>query len=510
MPIRFYNSLTKSLQDFVPAAAKAAGPTPVYMYNCGPTVYDFAHIGNFRAFIFADILRRFLEASGYQVNQVMNITDVGHMTDDSSADGTGKDKMEIAGDRLKEQKKSGKVSADQIQNPDDPYQVAGYFLNAFLEDSRKLGVKIASDPAQQMPRATAYVPQMQALIQKLIERKHAYVSADGAVYYDIESFPDYGQLSGNSLDKLRAGAGGRTVEADQAAKKNPYDFLLWKPDRNHIMKWDSPWGPGYPGWHIECSAMSQSVLGRDVIDIHTGGEDNIFPHHECEIAQSRGASGKSSFANYWMHTRFLLVNGEKMSKSKGNFFTVRDVLDGKVTGRAVDPAVLRYELLKAHYRSNMNFTAKGLEDSASAVARLRDAYARVKSGASTTSGAGDLEAAKAHPAYQAFLTMLAEDLNMAGALAEVFKFLPEADKNPGVAAKLFELVDAVLGVIVPAAANAATGNEVDPAAPIIEKILAARAAKDFKASDALRAELIGMGYDVKISKDGVTATKKLA
>jgi cysteinyl-tRNA synthetase len=505
---RFYNSLTKSLQDFTPASPKSAdGKSPVYMYNCGPTVYDFAHIGNFRAFVFADILRRSLEAAGHSVHQVMNITDVGHMTDDSSADGAGQDKMAAAGQRLKEQKKSGKLTATEIQNPEDPYQVAGYFLNAFLEDAKKLNIKIASEFPGQMPRATAFVPQMQALITKLIDRKHAYVSKDGAVYYDIESFPDYGQLSGNSLDKLRAGAGGRTLDTDQASKKNPYDFLLWKPDKNHIMKWDSPWGPGYPGWHIECSAMAQSVLGREVIDIHTGGEDNIFPHHECEIAQSRGASGKPSFANYWMHTRFLLVNGEKMSKSKGNFYTVRDVLQGNVTGREVDPAVLRYELLKAHYRSNMNFTAKGLEDSASAVARLRDAYARVKAKPGSDA---DLAAAQNHPSYQAFLAALSEDLNMAGALAEVFKFLPEADQNPGLATRFFELVDTVLGVILPNTAAAATPASDDPAAPIIQKIVAARAAKDFAASDALRAQLIQMGYDVKISKDGVTATKKLA
>ncbi len=506
MPTRFYNSLTKSLQDFTPASPVSAdGRTPVYMYNCGPTVYDFAHIGNFRAFVFADTLRRFLEASGHSVHQVMNITDVGHMTDDSSADGAGQDKMQAAGQRLKEQKKSGKLTANEIQNPDDPYQVAEYFLNAFLEDARKLNIKIASEFPGQMPRATNFVQQMQALITRLIERNHAYVSTDGAVYYDVESFPDYGQLSGNTLDKLRAGAGGRTSDIHQAAKKNPSDFLLWKPDKTHIMKWDSPWGPGYPGWHIECSAMAQSVLGREVIDIHTGGEDNIFPHHECEIAQSRGASGKSTFSNYWMHTRFLLVNGEKMSKSKGNFYTVRDVLEGRVTNREVDPAVLRYELLKAHYRSNMNFTAKGLEDSASAVARLRDAYARVKA---QPGNSDDHAKAKNHPAYQAFISALSEDLNMAGALAEVFKFLPEADQNPGLAARFLELVDSVLGVIIPGASTAATGE--DPAAPIIQKILAARAAKDFTTSDALRAQLIQMGYDVKISKDGVTATKKLA
>ena len=226
---------------------------------------------------------------------------------------------------------------------------------------------------------------MQEMISQLIQRGHAYVGPDGVVYYSVESFPAYGRLSGNTLDRLMTGAGGRVSEENQANKRHPADFMLWKPDSSHIMKWDSPWGAGYPGWHIECSCMARKRLGRDVIDIHTGGEDLIFPHHECEIAQTCGATGENSFARFWMHARFLLVEGEKMSKSRGNFYTVRDVLQGRVrdekgqpTGVSVHPAVLRLELLKSHYRGNMNFTHKGLIDSAGVVRRLTEFRARLE------------------------------------------------------------------------------------------------------------------------------------
>ncbi|MBV07702.1 MAG: hypothetical protein CMN21_00625 [Rubinisphaera sp.] len=299
MAIRFYNSLTNQTEDFQPLEAGV-----VRMYSCGPTVYDFAHIGNFRSFLFADLIRRFLEVMGNDVTHIMNITDVGHMTDDHLADGGGEDKMEAAAKRLKEDKKSGKVPDGAIENPDDPYQVAQFFTDAFLEDSRKLGLKIAFEYPQNIPHATNHIQDMQEMIDELIKSGHAYVGPDGAVYYSVESFPKYGSLSGNTLDQLREGSGGRVQQNDQASKKHPADFLLWKPDQSHIMKWDSPWGMGYPGWHIECSVMARKLLGRDVIDIHTGGEDLIFPHHECEIAQSCGASGEDHFARFWMHARF--------------------------------------------------------------------------------------------------------------------------------------------------------------------------------------------------------------
>ena len=517
MNIHFYNTLTHSLEPFIPLE-----PPRVYMYNCGPTVYDFAHIGNFRAFVFADLLRRFLELTGHQVFQVMNITDVGHMTDDANADGGGQDKMAVAAQRLKEAKKSGQLPPGSVENPDDPYQIARYFTEAFLADAAKLNLKIAGDPRnahgipRNMPRATDHVGRMIEIILKLVENNHAYRASDGCVYFDVQSFPDYGKLSGNTLDKLRGGAGGRVLDAHQSVKKHPADFLLWKPEPTHIMKWESPWGVGYPGWHIECSAMAATVLAQlagksaplQMIDIHTGGEDNIFPHHECEIAQSRGASGAPVFAKYWMHARFLLVEGQKMSKSKGNFFTVRDILEGRATpgGRPVDPAVLRYELLKAHYRSNMNFTIQGLQDSAGAVQKLRNAAASAATAPRTTADTVPTN----HPMLTDFTQALAEDLNIAGALAVVFKWLGQNDDSPAVQGTLLEKVDAVLGVIgsVPAARQSATTDTF-----ALEKsaaLDAARQAKDFATADRLRKELQDAGYDVQTTKSGTVAHKKLA
>jgi cysteinyl-tRNA synthetase len=260
------------------------------------------------------------------------------------------------------------------------------------------------------------------------------------------------------------------------------------------MKWDSPWGSGYPGWHIECSAMATTLLGRDIIDIHTGGEDNIFPHHECEIAQTCGATGQPSFANLWMHTRFLLVEGKKMSKSKGNFFTVRDVLEGKVTeGRAVDPAVLRLELIKSHYRKNADFTLKGLKDSASAVKRLRDA-----AGTQKVEPASD-----GHPAVAAFIEQLSDDLNVAGALAVVFEQVNrKGDDLPAVLRR----IDEVLGVLEPAEVASDDGD----VAALCKQLDEARVNKDYAAADILRQKMIDAGYEVKTTAQGTVATKPLA
>lgn len=493
MDIKFYNTLTHRMETFEPLEAGK-----VTMYNCGPTVYDYAHIGNFRAFVFADVVRRFLELVGYDVHQVMNITDVGHMTNDQLADGGGEDKMEAAAKRLKASKKDGKAAID---NPDDPFAVAKFFTDAFVDDAKKLGLKIADEYPANMPHATANIDAMQAMIGKLLETDHAYVAPDGAVYYSVESFPDYGKLSGNTLDKLRGGAGGRVQDEHQAGKRHPADFLLWKPDKTHLMKWDSPWGEGYPGWHIECSAMATRLLDRDTIDIHTGGEDNIFPHHECEIAQTRGATGNDHFARFWMHTRFLLVEGEKMSKSKGNFFTVRDVLEGKVTGRAVDPAVLRYELLKSHYRTNMNFTARGLEDSAAAVAKLRR-FASDTEAAWTPSLDTDVTG---HAAYSAFHSALADDLNMSGALAAVFEFINTHSPDDPAAQMMLTTFDQVLGVLD--GMDDAGSDDADAKCKAID---AARVAKDYDTADKLRNELTESGYEVLNTPDGTVAKKKLA
>lgn len=498
--IKFYNTLNHQLETF-----KTVEANTVYMYNCGPTVYDYAHIGNFRSFLFADVLRRFLELVGYSVNQVMNLTDVGHMTEDQLADGGGEDKMELAAKRLKASKKDGKA---KIENPEDPFQAAQYFIDAFIEDSNLVKLKVAEDYSTdidltQMPKATDHVLGMQKMIQQLIDNNHAYIADDGVVYYSVESFEDYGKLSGNSLDNLKGGAGGRINDLDQAGKRHPADFLLWKPDDKHIMKWDSPWGVGYPGWHIECSVMAKAKLHRETIDIHTGGEDNIFPHHECEIAQSYGTHGKP-FANFWMHARFLQVEGEKMSKSKGNFFTVRDVLDGRVTGNNVDPAVLRFELIKAHYRSNMNFTVRGLEDSAKSVKKLRDLKAKLVAAGGNVNIKPDISL----PTLNDFITALADDLNIAGALGILFSWVNSEHANPDESLSVLNGIDQVLAVLEPAtSSNDSEEYDIDAMCQAIDQ---ARADKDYAKADQLRDELNKLGYVVSNSEHGTIAEMKLA
>jgi cysteinyl-tRNA synthetase len=287
-------------------------------------------------------------------------------------------------------------------------------------------------------------------------------------------------------------------------KRHPADFLLWKPDDRHLMKWDSPWGTGYPGWHIECSAMAKAVLQQDVIDIHTGGEDNIFPHHECEIAQSCCATGEDSFARFWMHGRHLMVEGQKMSKSKGNFYTVRQVIEGGFTGRAVDPAVLRLELIKAHYRSNMNFTAKGIEDSASGVRKLRKFAESVGYDASKASGQG-----VEHEALTEFVEALADDLNTAKALGVMFAYINEPAEDQAVSHAMLAAFDQVFAVIQSAEPASAGGSSNDVQTKI-DAMNQARQDKDWATSDAIRAELEAEGYEVKQTKDGIVATKKLA
>lgn len=510
--VRFFNSLSKKVEPFEPIE-----PGRVSMYNCGPTVYDFAHIGNFRAFLFADLIRRFLELLGYKVDQVMNITDVGHMTDDALADGGGEDKMQAAARRLREDKKSGRLppGADSVSDPDDPYQIAGFYTRAFLEDGRALGLRIAheyaDDPEKtRMPRATDHIPHMLKMIGRLIEKGHAYQASDGAVYFAVESFPEYGKLSGNTLEQVRGGAGGRISDEHQAAKKHPADFLLWKPDAHHLMKWDSPYGAGYPGWHIECSAMAAARLGREEIDIHTGGEDNIFPHHECEIAQTCSATGRPNFARFWMHTRYLLVEGAKMSKRSGNFFTVRDLTEGRATGRTVHPAILRLALIRSHYRSNMDFTFRGLQDTALAVAELRRA---AESWMETVAASGkpEPEVDLDHPVLNRFASMLADDLNIAGAFGAVFEWLRRPKGKPAECLAVLRKIDSVLGVVFPD-----DGGMPEPLAegPLsqdelnatLDKIADARKAKDYSVADQLKDELRSHGYEVMDTPSGTRAS----
>jgi len=510
MEIRFFNTLTGTTEVFQPVHSDC-----VRMYSCGPTVYDFAHIGNFRSFLFADLIRRTLEFFGHRVHHVMNITDVGHMTDDASADGGGEDKMQAAARRMTLDKKSGRVPEGAVQNPDDPYQIAKYFTDAFLEDARTLGVRVAFEYPDNVLQATQHIDAMLEMIGQLIQRGHAYVGPDGVVYYSVESFPAYGRLSGNTLDRLMAGAGGRVSEQNQANKRHPADFMLWKPDSSHIMKWDSPWGAGYPGWHIECSCMARRRLGRDVIDIHTGGEDLIFPHHECEIAQTCGATGESTFARFWMHARFLLVEGEKMSKSRGNFYTVRDVLQGRVrdekgqpTGVSVHPAVLRLELLKSHYRGNMNFTQKGLIDSAGVVRRLTEFRSRLEAASGGHAEPVDLS----HPVLNAFAAALADDLNIAGALGAILPWAATTPADPAVALGVLERVNQVLAVapLAVSPGGAQASGEQAEIRQLCSDLDDARKRKDFAAADLIRGQIQKRGYDVKTSPAGTIAEKRLA
>ncbi|MEW6749967.1 MAG: cysteine--tRNA ligase [Candidatus Latescibacterota bacterium] len=499
MEIRFHNTLTRQTEPFCPES-----PPRVTLYTCGPTVYDFATIGNFRTFLFADLLRRFLEAAGYRVDQVMNLTDVGHMTQDELADGGGEDKMEASARRLKEAKKAGSPQTAAIEDPGDPYQIARYYADAFLADARALDLRVAAEYPQRMPFASQHVPAMQHLVHRLLERGHAYVAADGVVYFSVESFPEYGRLSGNTVEELRAGSGGRVTARELAAKRHPADFLLWKPDPGHIMKWDSPWGVGYPGWHLECSAMAMGLLGSETIDIHTGGEDNIFPHHECEIAQSRAATGRPYFARLWMHARFLQVEGQKMSKSKGNFHTARDVMEGKVTGRPVHPRVLRYELMKTHYRSHTNFTVKGLMDSANAVRRLGEFGQRLAARAGGRPAGVD----PSHPVLAEFMGALADDLNISAALAVVHGWTSSSPPDAAEALAVLQRVNQVLDVIAVDGAGPAGGDPA--AADRCRQIDAARARRNWATADALRQELIEAGYEVRTTPEGTTAQRRLA
>lgn len=555
--LRLFNTMTRRVEAFEPR-----DPGRVTFYTCGPTVYDDAHIGNFRSFLAADVLRRFIESpmcvlqragggvdhapGGRRVVHVMNITDVGHMTDDADGGENGEDRMAVAGRRLLEAKKAGKLAAGVDVDPKDPRQIARYFEGRFKEDARKLGLKLVEEAEKDgglMPRATEHVGGMIKVIERLIARGAAYVVGEQGkrvVYFSVQAFPAYGALSGNTLDKLREGAGGRVSAENQSGKRHPADFLLWKEDPTHIMKWASPWGEGYPGWHIECSVMS--VAGTDaradvgamvvpdaepIIDLHSGGEDNIFPHHECEVAQSccafnaepRGAT----YAKMWFHPRFLLVEGEKMSKSKGNFFTARDLF-----AKGHEAAAVRLELIKTHYRSNANFTEQGLKDSARMVERWRKVVEEGAKGEGAggqgaerqREGSAGGQAARGTEAAERcrveFADAMMNDLNIAAAIAAVNTWVGGVEKPTPADARLMKEIDAVLGVL---GLERATASESEiglfigvESSPEVEAKLRerrdARARKDFAASDRLRDELAAMGYAIKDAKDGKVEVRR--
>ncbi len=517
MPLELHNTLTNTTEPFCPA-----DPAHVTFYTCGPTVYDYAHIGNFRAFLLADVLRRWIESplcvvtksdgGAHQgprtVTHVMNITDVGHMTDDQAADGAGQDKMEAAAQRLLEDKKSGKLPPNVAFDPGDPYAIANFYADAFLEDARALGVKVCAevqhDPSL-MPRPTREIKAILQTVIKLLKQNNAYIAADNVVYFNTQSFPDYGELSGNTLDAIRSGAGGRVSQTAQAVKKHPADFMLWKPDPNHLMRWDPikilsdpncPLEEGYPGWHLECSVMAQNKLGS-VIDLHSGGEDNIFPHHECEIAQSRCATGEDRFARCWFHVRHLFVEGEKMSKSKGNFYTIRQLNE-----KGFDSAAIRLELIKTHYRLNANFTEQGLKDSARMIERWRRFLRSAES--SPEKGARNEDVASA------FASSLHDDLNLAGAIGVINAWINRADSPTRADAILLKDFDQTLSVLALAPRLAPATD--DPQADYINQLVAARqearASKNWDEADRIRKELTELNVEVTDTPDGPTWTRK--
>ena len=449
--MRLYNTLTRRKEELAPVDAGG-----VKVYSCGPTVYRYVHVGNLRTFMFADILCRALEYLGRPTTQVMNITDVGHLTDDTFD--RGEDKMLVSA-RLEKR---------------SPEEIAAFYTDAFLEDAARVNIR----PAARFPRATEYIPQMLEIIAKLIEKQHAY-EVGGTVYYDIASFPEYGKLSRNSTAKLLAGARG---EVDPR-KRHPGDFTLWKAAGEHRLQvWPSPWGDGFPGWHIECSAMSMTLLGER-FDIHTGGTDNVFPHHEAEIAQSEGVTGHR-VVSCWMHGGHLLLAGTRMAKSAGNFFRISELVE-----RGFDPLAFRYLVLQAKYRTKLNFSTEGLGGADHALTQLRE---RIAEWAQAPDGPdADFE--------KRFRDALEDDLDLPAAMALVSK-LARSDIAPGAKARLLIEWDRVLGLDLAPRQSAA----VLPAgaAELLAAREKARVAKDFPASDRLRDQLTAMGVAVTDTPSG--------
>jgi len=525
MTFSLYNTITKKQELFIPNDASS-----ITFYTCGPTVYDDAHIGNFRSFLAADLLRRWVEsplcviqtaegttkAGPRGVTHVMNITDVGHMTDDDNADGAGQDKMELAAQRISESKKDGSIHKAADIDPSDPRAIANFYEARFKSDAIKLGLKVAVEAQADstlMPRASDHVNHMKQVIVDLLNNGAAYAAGQPgarAVYFNTQSFPNYGKLSGNTLDQLKGGAGGRVDDEHQSEKKHPADFLLWKEDDTHKMRWDAPnhpdcngWNQGYPGWHIECTAMALSRLipgGLDAasakhstIDLHSGGEDNIFPHHECEIAQSCCFTGNDSFANHWFHARFLKVEGQKMSKSKGTMYTLTDLTD-----KGIDPAAVRLELIKTHYRANADFSMQGLKDSAKQIERLRRFKEAAQSGPQ-----GETNTLVQDQVANA----LSDDLNIAGAIGAINTWMKDTDTPSKADAQTLDLFDQILGVLSlkqPEAEESKSGIAlyqpgVTPSEEI-ESLLTQRAeaknAKDFATADAIRDQLAAMNLTI--------------
>jgi cysteinyl-tRNA synthetase len=456
--MRLYDSLSRALEEVRPVE-----PGHVKMYTCGPTVYRHAHLGNLRTYMLADLIRRALEFEGYGVTLVQNITDVGHMSDESSPEAV--DKMLLA------------MEDEGLA----PLQIAEKYTEAVFEDAHALGIR---DP-DLSPRATEHIVEMVDLTETLVDKGHAYVVDSGSVYYDVTSFPGYGKLSGNTLDNLKAGH--RDLETDPR-KRHPADFALWKSaGSGRVMKWPSPWGDGFPGWHIECSAMSMKYLG-DRFDIHSGGTDLRFPHHEDEIAQSEGAVGHR-VVSIWVHGGHLRLAGQKIAKSTGNVVRVPDLIE-----RGIDPRSFRWLTFQTRYRSEMDFTWDAMEDADRRVKQLRRHMAEW---APASTDVGD--DAKAFDAR--FREAIADDLDLPAAVRVVNELDRSADVPPGQKYALLASWDAVLGLDVEREARAVWEPTDEMRAMMAERD-AARGAKDYAKSDELRDRLAAMGLEVMDTPDG--------
>lgn len=480
--MRFFNTYSRQLENFGPRDAASRSPRDesvraadkIDIYTCGPTVYSRAHIGNFRAYVFEDLLQRHLELRDYKVHRVMNITDV----DDKTIRGA----------------REAKVPLTKFTEP---------FKQAFFEDIETLRIKRADD----FPAATdqRYIDKMIEMISALISRDLAYQAEDKSVYYRINKFPDYGKLAHIDLTQLQST--GR-VKHDEYDKEHIGDFALWKAwdEEDGEVKWDSPWGPGRPGWHIECSAMATAILG-DQIDIHCGGVDNIFPHHEAEIAQTEGVTGKK-FVCYWLHCAHLLVDGAKMSKSLGNFYTLSDVLDKGYTGREI-----RYALMRVHYRTQLNFTWEGMEESRQALGRIDDWLERLHETAAGKTDPPKTAKIDMQPGEQ-FEEALDDDLNISAALGFLFESIRQTNRamdqnelGAGAAKawlKWWERVNSVLD-LEPETIAAGLPEEI---AALGAQRLNARNAKDWKKSDELRSQIAALGWEVRDTKDGQKITRR--
>ena len=458
--IRFHNTLTGTVEPFVPLAAGRVG-----LYTCGPTVYNYPHIGNYRAYVFEDLLKRFLRHAGFAVTHVMNITDV----DDKTILGAGRAGLSL-GDYTRK------------------------YAEAFFEDAATLRIV----PADVYPRATEHIPEMVALIEGLLRKGFAY-RREGSIYFSIGKFPGYGKLSKVRLDDLEPG---RRGDADEYEKESAHDFALWKAPKEGEPFWETPLGPGRPGWHVECSAMSSKYLG-ETFDIHCGGVDNIFPHHENEIAQSEAFSGKP-FVRTWLHCHHLIVDGEKMSKSRGNQYTLRDLV-----AAGADPLDLRFLLLSTHYRKMLNYTAEALAQAAAARRRLVDFLYELEHRSHPAEGGAPEAAGLLERARAGFTAGLSDDLNISEALSALFETVREVNGlaasgrlDAGSAAAAVALVRDLDGVLAILPEKAADGLP-EGAAERIAAREKARRERNFALADRLRDELLKDGIVLEDTKDGV-------